>query len=250
MQPNKTGRGIVSGTARFAVKWEDKTLPFFRFHLSSGRACRAVAILVAVARPAGAEPADAAMPAVVGVQIEKPAGDSVHYSQGSGIFLGDGLVLTAAHVISPNPQLLTVSIVMDGWRTDARLLATAPAGLDVALLKITSEALSLKRRQLAPTPLCATGTGPDQPVVVAAQGTVSLSRTVGAPIRSTTLNGDWRTILATGYTHGASGGGVFDAQKGCLAGILIIAASGQGMELTEFLPAAKIAAFLAPFQGR
>jgi S1-C subfamily serine protease len=200
--------------------------------------------------PAEAEPADAAMPAVLGVQIEKPVGDSVHFSQGSGIFLGDGLVLTAAHVITPNPQLLTASVIMDGWRTDARLLTTAPTGLDLALLKITSEELSLQRRQLAPTALCATGTGPNQPVVIAAQGTVSLSRTVGAPIRSTTLNGDWRNILAGGYSHGASGGGVFDAQKGCLAGILIIAASGQGIELTEFLPAARIAAFVAPFQNR
>jgi S1-C subfamily serine protease len=234
---------------------EFKSLPFHRSFLGSGRACRTVAILVAVATPAAAlpaeaEPAEAAMPAALGVQIEKPAGDSVHFSQGSGIFLGDGLVLTAAHVVAPDPQMPTASVIMDGWRTDARLLTTAPAGLDLALLKVSSEDLSLQRRQLPPTALCATGTGPNQPVVVAAQGTVSLSHTVGAAIRSTTLNGDWTNILATGYSHGASGGGVFDAKKGCLAGILVIGASGQGIEVTEFLPAAKIAAFLAPFQGR
>jgi hypothetical protein len=139
---------------------------------------------------------------------------------------------------------------MDGWRTEARLLAMAPDGLDLALLKIAPEDLSRQRRQLPPTALCATGPGPNQPVVVAAQGTVSLSHTVGAPIRSATLNGDWTNILATGYSHGASGGGVFDAQKGCLAGILIIGASGPGIELTEFVPAAKIITVLAPFQGR
>jgi hypothetical protein len=245
----------MSDDARFALMSEFKPLPFHRSPPGSGRACWIVAILVAVAmpaaaQPAGAEPAEAAMPAALGVQIEKPAGDSVHFSQGSGIFLGDGLVLTAAHVLTPNPQMRTASVIMDGWRTDARLVTTAPAGLDLALLEIAPEDLSLQRRQLPPTALCATGTGPNQPVVVAAQGTVSLSRTVGAPIRSTALNGDWTNILATGYSHGASGGGVFDAQKGCLAGILIIAASGQGIDLTEFLPAAKIAAFLAPFQGR
>ena len=242
--------GLVS---RLTLISEFKILPFHRRPLGSSRVGWIFAILVAVVTappPGRAEPADAALPAALGVQIEKPAGDSVHFSQGSGIFLGDGLVLTAAHVITPNPQVSTASVIMDGWRTDARLLATAPDGLDLALLKINSGDLSLRRRQLPPTVLCATGTGPNQPVIVAAQGTLSLSRTVGAPIRSNALNGDWSTILATGYSPGASGGGVFDAQNGCLAGILIIEATGPGIALTEFLPAVKIGPFLAPFRNR
>ena len=60
------------------------------------------------------------------------------------------------------------------------------------------------------TTVCANGTGPNQPVVVA-QGIVSLSRTVGAPVH--VLNGDWTNILATGYSHGASGGRVSMPRK-------------------------------------
>jgi len=57
--------------------------------------------------------------------------------------------------------------------------------------------------------------------------------------------GDWTDSLATGYTHGASGGGVFDAAKGCLIGIVVIEATAPGVELTQFLPAARMASFLA-----
>lgn len=205
---------------------------------------------LAAALPAAAEPLQATIPAALGVQVEKPVGDASHFSQGSGIFLGDGLILTAAHVIAPDPKVTKVSVILDGWRTDAQLLAKAPGGVDLALLKIAPDEISLLRRQLPPVALCAGGMTPNQPVIVAAQGNVTLSRTVGAPVRSNTLNGDWRTILATGYSHGASGGGVFDAQQGCLAGILIIEAVGDGVELTEFLPSDKIAAFVAPLRGR
>ena len=205
-----------------------------------------LALLAALlAAPACAEPPEAALAAALGVQIEKPAGDNVHFSQGSGVYLGDGLVLTAAHVITVNPADRTATVVMDGWRNDAALVATAPAGLDLALLRIAPDALSAQRRALKPVEICAAGTRPDQPVVVAALGAVSLSKTVGAPIRSATLNGDWSDILATGYGHGASGGGLFDAQKGCLAGIVVIEATGPGVELTQFVPAPQIGSFLA-----
>ena len=198
-----------------------------------------------LALPAAAEPPDAAMVAALGVQIEKPAGDGAHFSQGSGVYLGDGLVLTAAHVITVNPADATATVVMDGWRNEARLVASGAPGLDLALLRIAPETLSLQRRSLKPVEACASGTSPNQPVVVASLGTVSLSKTIGAPIQSNSLNGDWSTILATGYGHGASGGGLFDAQKGCLAGIIIIEATGAAIQLTEFVPAAKIGMFLA-----
>src|SRR5579859_8017831 len=88
-----------------------------------------------IGRPAAAEPADAPLAAALGVQIENPAGDNMHFSQGSGVFLGGGLVLTAAHVVKLNPGDQTAKVIMDGWRTTARIAAIAP-GLDAALLKI------------------------------------------------------------------------------------------------------------------
>lgn len=201
-------------------------------------------VLTLFALPAVAEPADAPLASALGVQIEKPAGDNVHFSQGSGVFLGGGLVLTAAHVVKLNPGDQTATVIMDGWRTEARIAAIA-VGLDVALLKIDPAQISAQRRLLNPVQFCTAPTIANQPVIVAAQGAVSLSKTIATSIKSDALTGDWTDILATGYTHGASGGGVFDAAKGCLIGIVVIEATAPGVELTQFLPAAKLAPFLA-----
>jgi S1-C subfamily serine protease len=206
---------------------------------------RKFAFLAALlAAPVFAEPQDAALVGALGVQIEKPAGDHVHFSQGSGVYLGNGLILTAAHVVTVDPANPVSSVVLDGWKTDARLIA-AGQSVDLALLRVEPGELSRQRREMRPLDVCTLGTAPNQPVIVAALGSVTLSKTIGAPVKSTTLNGDWTDILGTGYTHGASGGGVFDAAKGCLAGILIIEATGPGVELTQFVPAPEIAMFLA-----
>jgi hypothetical protein len=211
---------------------------------------RILACLIALAfAPAFGEPPDAALVAALGVQIEKPAGDNVHFSQGSGVYLGDGLVLTAAHVVAVDRTNPVSSVILDGWKTEARLVVIAQGGLDLALLKIDPAELSRQRREMKRVETCATNTTANQPVVVAALGTVSLSKTIGFPINAPALKGDWTNILATGYTHGASGGGVFDAAKGCLAGIIVIEATAPGVELTQFVPAPDIAAFLATYRS-
>lgn len=207
---------------------------------------KSLALLLALlVLPAAAEPGGAPLAGALGVQIEKPAGDGVYFQHGSGVFIGGGLILTAAHVVKLNPADQTATVIMDGWQTGAKISAIAADGLDLALLKMDPSEISRQRQGLAPVQLCTAPTVANQPVIVAAQGSVSLSKTVGAPIRSPALTGDWTDILATGYSHGASGGGVFDASSGCLIGIIIIEATAPGIELTEFVPAAKIAPFLA-----
>ena len=206
-----------------------------------------LALLWAGLALAQAEPADAGIPAARGVQIEKRAGDKALFSQGSGVYLGNGLVLTAAHVVTINKQDPTLSVILDGWRVDGKVAAVAPAPLDLALVKIDPAALSKQRREMPALPVCEGDTKPNQPVVVVAQGALSLSQTVGGPIRSDALNGDWRDILATGYHHGASGGGIYDAGSGCLRGIIIIEASNGAVDLTQFLPPAKIVPFLTSY---
>ena len=211
---------------------------------------RILACLIALAAvPALAEPQDAALVGALGVQIEKPAGDHVHFSQGSGVYLGDGLVLTAAHVVRVDPANPVSSVILDGWKTDARLAVIAQGGLDLALLRIDPAELSRLRRDMKRVETCPANTVANQPVIVAALGTVTLSKTIGFPLNAPALKGDWTSILATGYTHGASGGGVFDATKGCLAGIVVVEATAPGVELTQFVPAPDIAAFLATYHS-
>jgi hypothetical protein len=200
-------------------------------------------LALACALPAAAEPDGAPLIAALGVQIQKPAGDNVHFAHGSGVFLGNGLVLTAAHVVTFNAQDPNVAVFLDGWKTNAKVFATGQNGLDLALLKIDPSEISAQRRILSPVQLCTTPPDANQQVIVAAEGQVSFSAIT--PLTS----GKGSNDLATLYEQGASGGGVFDPGKGCLIGIIILARSGQiagqDIRMTEFVPAAKIAPFLA-----
>lgn len=208
---------------------------------------RTLAFLLAViaAAPAFAEPEGAALVGALGVQIMKPSGQPGINVQGSGVYLGNGLVLTAAHVIKPNPTLPTATVVMDGIQTEAKVAAIGQGAVDLALLKIEPGEISHQRRALEPLKVCDLGTAPNQYVVVAAEGVISTSKTIGSPVQLPASTGTWSNVLSTGYGHGSSGGGVFDALKGCLAGIIIVAVSGPGVELTQFVPAPEIAMFLA-----
>lgn len=201
-------------------------------------------ILALFALPAAAEPADAPLAAALGVQIQKPAGDNLHFSQGSGVFLGGGLVLTAAHVVKVNPQDPAATVIMDGWQTAAKVAAIAPNGLDLALLKIDPSEISAQRRNLTPVKLCVDPLTASQSVIVASQGQVSYS--VAVPNEAA---GNGTYLLNTAYPHGASGGGVFDPSKGCLMGIIVIRATGKvdgsDVALSEFLNVKQIAPFLA-----
>lgn len=190
-------------------------------------------------------------PAELGVRVEKPAGDGTHFSQGSGIYLGDGLVITAAHVVRLDPANRKVTVLIDGRRRDGSLVSVGQSdSVDLALIKIPAEELGEKRRKQAPVAVCTGNPGPSQPVVVASLGTVSNALTIATPITSDLQTGSWTNLLSTGYHQGNSGGGVFDPQLGCLWGILNMELSGPSktdgrfLDLTAFVPASKITPFL------
>jgi hypothetical protein len=191
----------------------------------------------------------------LGVRVEKPAGDGVHFSQGSGVFMGDGLVLTAFHVVKYEPDNPKVTVLLDGWRRDGTLVSDGQKeNVDLALIKLPPDQMSDGRRAQARVAICAANPGPSQPVVVAAMGTVSDTVTIPSPITSDLQTGTWTNILATGYHQGRSGGGVFDPKQGCLWGILAFELSGHAkpdgrlLDLTAFVPAAKIAPFLEEYR--
>ena len=215
-------------------------------------------ILLLWMAPAAMALADPApTPAEVGVRLEKRAGDGQHFSQGSGVFLGDGLVLTAAHVVDVNPDDPKITVVVDGWRIDGAVVQDGQAEtekLDLALVKIDQSVLSERRRAQPAVPVCAANPGPSQPVVVASLGTVTQAATISTPITSDGQTGDWTNLLSTGYHHGNSGGGVFSPGRGCLWGIINLELSGpvegRFVDLTAFIPATKIAPFLSLYRTR
>jgi hypothetical protein len=196
------------------------------------------------------------LPSEAGVRVEKPTGDGVHYSQGSGVLLGDGLVLTAAHVVKYNPQDPKVTLIMAGWRVDGTLAAIGgPDSIDLALVKTSRAAIPVALRDLAPVTICSHNPGISTPVTVAALGEVSAAMTVATPAKPRGPDNAWANMLTTPYHQGASGGGVFDAREGCLAGVLIEEVSGYVkpdtpfVDMTVFIPALDIAAFVAKYRA-
>ncbi len=205
--------------------------------------------------PASAWAADAPSWGEVGVRVEKPAGDGVHYSQGSGVYLGDGLVLTAAHVVNWDPVHPQVTILIDGVRTEAEVVFDSVSkDTDLAILEVRHDELTAPRRNQSHISLCSTNTPPDHPVVVAALGNVTNATTIPAPVSSMGAAGHWTNILSSDYPPGNSGGGVFDPVERCLWGIVLAERSGpiNGVVVhwTAFAPASVVAPFLADFLER
>ena len=196
-------------------------------------------------------------PAEAGVRVEKPVGDGQHYSQGSGVFLANGLVLTAAHVVKFAPENPKVTVIIDGWRIEGALVLDGQSeNLDLALIKIPIKALSPARRNRKPVSVCLQNPGPSQKVVVAALGKVSDAVTVPTPITSDGQTGNWTNLLSTGYHQGSSGGGVFNIAQNCLWGILNLELSGPSLtdghiiDLSAFVPASRITPFLNKYYGQ
>lgn len=204
----------------------------------------------------GTAAAAAPEPGSVGVRVEKPAGDGVHYSQGSGVFLGNGLVLTAGHVVSVDPGVSKVTIIMDGWRMDGAIVRMGDGKkLDLALIRLDPRVLSPERKAQSSVPVCEANPGINQAVSVASLGTVTKATTISTPITSygESVKG-WTNLLATGFRQGDSGGGVFDPARNCLWGVIAMELSGRlkstgrYVEMTGFVPATDIGAFLDDYR--
>jgi len=194
-------------------------------------------------------------PAEAGVRLEKPVGDNKQYSQGSGVFLGHGLVLTALHVVEVNKASKSVTVLVDGRRTDGTVVWDGKhENLDLALVKIDPSALSAKRRAQPEVTVCSGNPGPSQPVTVAAMGIVTPTTTISTAITSDGKSEGWTNLLSTGFHHGNSGGGVFSAAQGCLWGIVTFEMGGnvrgQAIDITAFAPSSDIAVFLKDYYSR
>jgi len=200
----------------------------------------------------GEEESGTGLAAERGVRVEQPTGDGVHFSQGSGTYLGNGLVLTAAHVVTVNPASTAVTILLDGQRRDGVVIRDGrDDGLDLALIRLPVDSLPPLRRTQPQVRVCDGNPTPRQPVQVAALGTVTPAATIASPITSDGQTGTWTDILAHGFHAGASGGGVFDPAHACLWGVLIqelsgrAKSSGRRLDLTVFVPSSRISSFLS-----
>lgn len=188
-----------------------------------------------------AGPDDSLLPYAVGV------------NGGAGIYLGNGLVLSVAHVVGGG-IVNKPKVIIAGRTLTATVVKASPfEQLDLALLEINEEGLPVGLR-LRRIPLCQGQPWPGEEVVsLSAQG----------PVRSRVLSPKglpsgvkkFSTVIRDVANTGNSGSGVFDAQRKCLLGIMSRKISQVGVQKTTltkttkdiakyFVPAATIADFM------
>ena len=162
-------------------------------------------------------------------------------ASGSGVYLGNGLVITAAHVTSAERS----GVRIDGLTVPTRLLkAGVFPQLDLSLFSMDQGKIpdSLRERRMA---LCQEQPPVGAPVILAApQGITrpSIASPMLIPPEYRTKNS---TLISEGSTDGKSGSGVFDAEKKCLLGILSLKFRIANKDVASyFVPADTIRSFI------
>jgi Trypsin-like peptidase domain len=175
---------------------------------------------------------------------------------GYGVYLGNGIVITAAHVVgggdATKPQVkiageyLQTKVVKDGDLND----------VDLTLLSIDARQLpdSLASRHM---PLCQHPRGTGAPVIVATPDGVARSYIMSPSLLPPDTPAKFRTVIRYVAETGNSGAGVFDANEKCLLGIISRKISGieirpmNGQLVREpvdiakyFVPVSEIAKFI------
>jgi hypothetical protein len=176
---------------------------------------------------------------------------------GYGIYLGAGLVLTAAHVPA-NVAATKPRVVIAGQDLPAALVKQGSVDdIDLTLLWVDATKLPV-RLQMRRMPLCERSPYPGESVVVAIPEGTAESRVLPPAAVPRDLRGRFDTVIGDVATTGNSGSGVFDAREQCLLGIISrkISVSLQGARpgspvrtrdiAKYFVPVKVIKAFIPP----
>ncbi len=173
---------------------------------------------------------------------------------GYGIYLGQGLVITAAHVVGA-VTALKPNVVIAGKALPATIVKQgAFERTDLSLLRIDERQLPM-RLALSAIPLCSAPPRPGQPVVTVTPDAVAGSHILAPQRLPPDIRARFATVIADVATTGNSGSGVFDANKKCLMGIMsrkiqlvVRSSTGKGAQLRDlakyFVPAAQIKDFM------
>jgi hypothetical protein len=175
---------------------------------------------------------------------------------GYGVYLGGGLVLSAAHVPG-NVAQTKPHVVIAGEDLPALLVKQGELeGVDLTLLSIEATKLPV-RLQMRRMPLCERAPYAGESVVVATPEGTARSSVLPRQAIPAELRERFGTDIADVATTGNSGSGVFDAANQCLLGIISrkISVVQQGLKLGApvrttrdiakyFVPAPDIKAFI------
>ena len=209
----------------------------------------AVAVLVPVGC-AAAQPTDNSLLVYAVHIVQHPPQSWTGY----GIYLGNGLVITAAHVVGlayrtkPSVRIagleLPATAVKEGAYED----------VDLTLLSVDGRKLpiSLQMRRM---PLCERAPWVGQPVIVVVPEGTARSHIMSPNLLPLAYRKRFSTVISDVASTGNSGSGVFDAASKCLLGIMsrkiqVHPFGDPRRELRDlakyFVPASTIKAFISP----
>jgi Trypsin-like peptidase domain len=172
---------------------------------------------------------------------------------GYGIYLGRGLVITAAHVVG-SASHTKPSVRIAGMELPAHAVKEGKfERVDLTLLSIDEQKLPIYL-QMRRMPLCEKPPWAGEPVIVAIPEGTARSRIMSPQLLPIDVRTRFHTVIRDVATTGNSGSGVFDAGTKCLLGIMsrkIVvrpntadAESEQKDIAKYFVPASTIRAFI------
>lgn len=134
-----------------------------------------------------------------------------------GVYLGNGLIITAAHVVG---QAKKIDVRIGGRNLLADVIKQgAYERTDLSLLSVDEQKLPLGLR-MRRMPLCERPPWTGQPVIVAIPENTARSRIMSPRLLSPDVQNRFPTLISDVKTTGNSGSGVFDAGRKCLLGIM------------------------------
>jgi hypothetical protein len=140
---------------------------------------------------------------------------------GYGIYLGQGAVITAAHVVGRWPSFISnPRVLIAGQELPAKIIKEGSfETIDLALLSVDEARLPVSLR-LRRNPLCKEPPRAGEDVIVVlSYGTVR-SRIIFPQLLPPRYRTNFNTFISDVPIAGGSGSGVFRAERKCLLGIL------------------------------
>jgi hypothetical protein len=152
---------------------------------------------------------------IYAVNIVKTPPLKAHFT-GYGIYLGEGFVITAGHVIGHWPLFTNPRVLIAGLDLPAKVLKNAQDQQpDLALLSVDETQLPIRLR-LRRNPLCQRLPVVGMAVVDVVPERTSRSRVISPLAIAPALRNNFDTLIDDVE---ASGSGIFDAERKCLLGI-------------------------------
>ncbi len=196
---------------------------------SAGLALALAAALAAA--PAPAEPMSDPSAADLGVYAVHVNRTPQQPWPGYGMYLGNGLILTASHVPGAFADSKPRVVIAGLDRATSLVREGSLASVDLTLLAVDVNTLPVRLR-MRRLPLCDRAPFAGEAVIVVTPESVAPSHVLPVTAIPKEMRGRFDTVIGDVATTGNSGSGVLDAQRTCLLGVI-------SRKITVGLPSAR-----------